>query len=34
VNHAGKTLALVESSVPYQIANGLEALGAYGFPDF
>jgi carotenoid cleavage dioxygenase-like enzyme len=31
VNHAGKTLALVESSLPYQITNELETLGAYYF---
>src|SRR6267154_283538 len=31
VNHAGKTLALVESSLPYQISNDLETLGAYDF---
>jgi carotenoid cleavage dioxygenase len=31
VNHAGKTLALVESSLPYQITNDLETLGAYDF---
>ena len=31
VNHAGKTLALVESSLPYQITNELETLGAYDF---
>ncbi|MGK2852556.1 MAG: carotenoid oxygenase family protein, partial [Microbacteriaceae bacterium] len=31
VNHAGKTLALVESSFPYQISNELETLGAYDF---
>src|SRR5258705_285475 len=28
VNHAGKTLALIESSLPYQISNDLETLGA------
>jgi carotenoid cleavage dioxygenase len=28
VNHAGKTLALVESSLPNQITNELETLGA------
>ncbi len=31
VNHAGKTLALVESSLPYQITNELETLGVYDF---
>src|SRR5258708_37611916 len=31
VNHAGKTLALVETSLPYEISNELEALGAYDF---
>jgi carotenoid cleavage dioxygenase-like enzyme len=31
VRHAGKTLALVESSLPYEITNGLETLGAYDF---
>ena len=31
VNHAGKTLALVESSLPYEITNDLETLGAYDF---
>jgi carotenoid cleavage dioxygenase len=31
VNHAGKTLALVESSLPYEISNGLETIGAYDF---
>lgn len=31
VNHAGKTLALVESSFPYQVSNELETLGAYDF---
>jgi carotenoid cleavage dioxygenase len=31
VNHAGKTLALVESSLPYQITNDLETVGAYDF---
>src|SRR5262245_15384107 len=31
VNHAGKTLALVESSLPYEITNDLEMLGAYDF---
>lgn len=31
VSHAGKTLALVESSLPYQITNELETLGAYDF---
>lgn len=27
VNHAGKTLALVESSLPYEITNDLETVG-------
>jgi carotenoid cleavage dioxygenase len=31
VNHAGRTLALVESSFPYEISNELETLGAYDF---
>jgi carotenoid cleavage dioxygenase-like enzyme len=31
INHAGKTLALVESSLPYQITNELETLGVYDF---
>ena len=31
VNHAGKTLALVESSLPYEISNELEMLAAYDF---
>ena len=31
VNHAGKTLALVESSLPYQITDELETVGAYDF---
>ena len=31
VNHAGKTLALVEYSLPYEISNDLETLGAYDF---
>jgi carotenoid cleavage dioxygenase-like enzyme len=31
VNHAGKTLALVESSLPYEISNDLETIGAYDF---
>jgi carotenoid cleavage dioxygenase-like enzyme len=31
VNHAGKMLALVESSLPYEISNDLETLGAYDF---
>jgi len=31
VNHAGRTLALVESSLPYEISNDLETLGAYDF---
>ncbi|AHC27695.1 MULTISPECIES: carotenoid oxygenase family protein [Mycobacteriaceae] len=31
VNHAGRTLALVESSFPYEIGRELETLGAYDF---
>ena len=31
VSHAGKTLALVESSLPYEITNDLETIGAYDF---
>ena len=31
VNHAGRTLALVESSLPYQITNDLETVGCYDF---
>ena len=31
VSHAGKTLALVESSLPYQITNDLETIGCYDF---
>ena len=31
VNHAGRTLALVESSFPYEIGKELETLGAYDF---
>jgi carotenoid cleavage dioxygenase-like enzyme len=31
VNHAGKTLALVESSLPYEIGDELETIGAYDF---
>lgn len=31
VNHAGRTLALVESSLPYEITNDLKTLGAYDF---
>jgi carotenoid cleavage dioxygenase-like enzyme len=31
INHAGKTLALVESSLPYEITNDLNTLGAYDF---
>jgi carotenoid cleavage dioxygenase-like enzyme len=31
IRHAGKTLALVESSLPYEISNELETLGAYDF---
>lgn len=31
VNHAGRTLALVETSLPYEITNDLETVGAYDF---
>lgn len=31
VNHAGKTLALVESSLPYEITRDLETVGCYDF---
>ena len=31
VNHAGKTLALVETSLPYEMTNDLETVGAYDF---
>lgn len=31
VNHAGKTLALVESSLPYELTSDLETVGAYDF---
>lgn len=31
VNHAGKTLALVESSLPYEITNDLQTIGCYDF---
>lgn len=31
VNHAGKTLALVESSLPYEITNDLQTVGCYDF---
>ena len=31
INHAGKTLALVESSLPYEVTNELETVGAYDF---
>ncbi|MGV0790513.1 carotenoid oxygenase family protein [Mycolicibacterium sp. XJ1819] len=31
VNHAGKTLALVESSLPYEITNDLQTVGAHDF---
>ena len=31
VNHAGKTLALVESSLPYEVSTDLETLGVYDF---
>jgi carotenoid cleavage dioxygenase-like enzyme len=31
IRHAGKTLALVETSLPYEITNELNTLGAYDF---
>ena len=31
VNHAGRTLALVESSLPYEITSELETVGVYDF---
>lgn len=31
INHAGRTLALVESSLPYEITNDLETVGCYDF---
>ena len=31
VRHAGKTLALMEFSLPYEISNDLKTLGAYNF---
>jgi carotenoid cleavage dioxygenase-like enzyme len=31
VRHAGKTLALMEFSLPYEISNDLQTLGAYDF---
>jgi len=31
VNHAGRTLALVESSLPYEITNDLDTVGAFDF---
>jgi carotenoid cleavage dioxygenase-like enzyme len=31
IRHAGRTLALVESSLPYEITNELETLGVYNF---
>ena len=31
MNHTGKMLALVESSLPYQITNELETVGVYDF---
>jgi carotenoid cleavage dioxygenase len=31
VRHAGKTLALMELSLPYEISNDLKTLGAYDF---
>ncbi|SEP18550.1 carotenoid oxygenase family protein [Amycolatopsis saalfeldensis] len=31
VNHAGRTLALVESSLPYEITRELETVGPYDF---
>ncbi|MFG1609811.1 carotenoid oxygenase family protein [Actinoplanes sp. NPDC049265] len=31
INHAGRTLALVESSLPYELTNDLDTIGAYDF---
>ncbi|WP_407645449.1 carotenoid oxygenase family protein [Amycolatopsis alkalitolerans] len=31
VNHAGRTLALVESSLPYEVTHELETVGPYDF---
>ncbi|MGB3892777.1 MAG: carotenoid oxygenase family protein [Mycolicibacter sinensis] len=31
IRHAGKTLALMESSLPYEITNDLKTLGVYDF---
>jgi len=31
VNHAGRTLALVESSLPYEISTDLDTVGVYDF---
>ena len=31
INHAGRTLALVESSLPYEITTELETVGVYDF---
>lgn len=31
INHAGKTLALVESSLPYEVTKELETVGCYDF---
>ena len=31
INHAGKTLALVESSLPYEVTTELETVGCYAF---
>jgi carotenoid cleavage dioxygenase-like enzyme len=31
VNHAGKTLALVESSLPYEVTHELDTVGPYDF---
>ena len=31
VNHAGRTLALVESSLPYEVTNDLDTVGCYDF---
>lgn len=31
INHAGKTLALVESSLPYEVTTELETVGCYDF---
>jgi carotenoid cleavage dioxygenase len=31
IRHAGRTLALVESALPYELSNELDTLGAYDF---